>query len=97
MKVKHHSRITSALLTGAAAGILSAALVNAEPAAVTTASLLGEMTDLAGMASFPEPAYTCRQFSSYDRNAKSPGEDWFANGDCGQYLAPRRTGAARST
>ena len=44
------------------------------------------MTDLAGMAEFPAPAYTCKQFSSYDRGAKSPSENWFANGDCGQYL-----------
>jgi hypothetical protein len=44
------------------------------------------MTDLAGMAEFPSPAYTCKQFSSYDRAAKSPTENWFANGDCGQYL-----------
>ncbi len=53
---------------------------------ITTKSLLAEMADLAGMAEFPSPAYTCRQFSSYDRAAKSPSENWFANGDCGQYL-----------
>ena len=53
---------------------------------ITTASLLEEMTDLAGMALFPSPAYTCRQFSSYDRASKSQTEGWFANGDCGQYL-----------
>lgn len=53
---------------------------------ITTASLLHEMTDLAGMAEYPKPAYTCKQFSSYDRKSKSPTEDWFANGDCGQYL-----------
>jgi len=44
------------------------------------------MTDLASLAEFPSPAYTCKQFSSYDRAAKSPTENWFANGDCGQYL-----------
>jgi hypothetical protein len=53
---------------------------------IATAGLLDEMTDLAGMAEFPSPAYTCRQFSSYDRAAKSPQDNWFANGDCGQYL-----------
>lgn len=53
---------------------------------ITTASLIPEMTDLAGLAEFPSPAYTCKQFSSYDRKAKSPSEDWFANADCGQYL-----------
>lgn len=59
-------------------------------AAVTTASLIDEMTDLRGLASWPAPAYTCRQFSSYDQRSKSPKnptlEDWFANGDAGQYL-----------
>jgi hypothetical protein len=48
------------------------------------------MTDLAGMAEFPNPAYTCKQFSSYDQKSKSPTnpttDDWFANGDAGQYL-----------
>jgi hypothetical protein len=44
------------------------------------------MTNLAGMAEFPIPAYTCRQFSSYDRASKSPEQDWFANNDRGQYL-----------
>lgn len=58
---------------------------------VTTASLLGEMTNLAGMAEFPDPGYTCRQFSSYDRASKSPSQDWFANGDCGQYLRTEET------
>jgi len=59
-------------------------------AAVTTASLMEEMTDLRGLSSWPKPAYTCRQFSSYDRLSKSPQnptlEGWFANGDVGQYL-----------
>lgn len=57
-------------------------------AAITTASLIDDMTDLAGMAEFPKPAYTCKQFSSYDRTSKSPANQgaWFANGDHGQYL-----------
>ncbi len=54
--------------------------------AISSASLLDDMTNLAGMAEFPSPAYTCQQFSSYDRKSKSPTEDWFANNDCGQYL-----------
>ena len=41
---------------------------------ITTESLLAEMTDLAGMATFPSPAYVCRQFSSYDRASKSPAQ-----------------------
>lgn len=61
-----------------------AAAADAGP--VTTGGLLTEMTDLAALAQFPSPAYSCKQFSSYDRAAKSPTENWFANGDCGQYL-----------
>jgi hypothetical protein len=53
---------------------------------VTTRSLLAEMTDLAGLSEFPDPPFTCRQFSSYDRASKSPEEGWFANADRGQYL-----------
>ncbi|HOW64621.1 MAG TPA: DUF2961 domain-containing protein [Verrucomicrobiota bacterium] len=53
---------------------------------ITTADLLDDMTNLSALAEFPSPAYTCRQFSSYDRKSKSPSEDWFANGDSGQYL-----------
>jgi len=74
-------------LVGLAALIaLTMSTVGASAPTVTTATLLREMTDLAGMAEFPEPAYTCRQFSSYDRKSKSPKEDWFANGDSGNYL-----------
>ncbi|MBI4324893.1 MAG: DUF2961 domain-containing protein [Chloroflexi bacterium] len=72
-----------------AAGCLLAGVATA-PAADTrticTAGLLEEMTSLAGLAEFPSPAYTCRQFSSYDRKSKSPKEEWFANADAGQYL-----------
>ena len=53
---------------------------------ITCTSLLDDMTDLATMAQFPNPPYTCKQFSSYDRKSKSPTEDWFANGDAAQYL-----------
>jgi hypothetical protein len=55
---------------------------------VTTRSLLSEMTDLAAVAEYPDPPFTCRQFSSYDRRSKSPDDhdSWFANADAGQYL-----------
>ena len=58
----------------------------AESRLISTATLIDEMTDLAGMATFPSPAYTCKQFSSYDRKAKSPTENWFANDDHSQFL-----------
>jgi hypothetical protein len=69
------------------AGTLSSAETGgATSGTITTELLLGEMTDLAGLAEFPSPAYLCRQFSSYDRASKSPDEDWFANNDRGQHL-----------
>jgi len=57
-----------------------------EPAGITYESLLRELVDRDAIARWPEPAYTCKQFSSYDRKSKSPDEDWFANADAGQFL-----------
>ena len=68
----------------ALAGALCASAGDNTP--ITTARLLDDMTNLAGIAEFPNPAYTCKQFSSYDPAAKSPTQNWFANNDCGNYL-----------
>ena len=57
-----------------------------EPAGITYESLLRELVDRDAIARWPVPAYTCKQFSSYDRKSKSPDEDWFANADAGQFL-----------
>jgi hypothetical protein len=70
---------------------LTTAVHAADTGPITTRSLLSDMTDLVGLAEFPAPAYACRQFSSYDRASKSPTENWFANGDCGQYLRTETT------
>lgn len=76
------------LLAGVCLVSLPAVRLSAAP--VSTGALLEEMTDLSRLASFPEPAYICRQFSSYDPKSKSPAdpstEGWFANGDAGHYL-----------
>ena len=55
---------------------------------VTTGSLLSEMTDLSALAEYPDPPFTCKQFSSYDRKSVTADDHagWFANADCGQYL-----------
>jgi len=58
----------------------------AEKAAITTESLLDDLTNLRRLAQLPSPSYTTRQASSYDRKSKSPQEGWFANGDAGQYI-----------
>lgn len=59
---------------------------------ITTKSLLEDMILLDGLAEFPSPAYTCKQTSSYDRRSKSPEDDWFANGDSGQFLRVEECG-----
>jgi hypothetical protein len=49
---------------------------------ITFKSLLEEMVDRDCIARLPEPAYTCKQFSSYDRNSTEPGSPtWWANWD----------------
>jgi hypothetical protein len=77
--------ILAILLLGLAAGALPA---HAEK--VTFGALLGELTDLDALTRMPNPAYTCKQFSSYDRASTNPSiltdENWFANNDRGQYL-----------
>jgi hypothetical protein len=53
---------------------------------VSLETLLDEMIDRDVITRFPEPAYVCVQASSYDRAAKSPTENWFANGDASQFI-----------
>ncbi|HOX36651.1 MAG TPA: DUF2961 domain-containing protein [Candidatus Brocadiia bacterium] len=50
--------------------------------AVTTGSLLDEMTDMTRLSQSPSPAYKCKQFSSYDRRSVAPYlPGWFDNSD----------------
>ena len=60
-----------------------AASARAQERAVTLESLLSEMTDYGAVARWPDPPYTCRQASSYDRRSKTPDDPggWFANTD----------------
>lgn len=54
---------------------------------VTLKSLLDEMLDRTRIATYPEPEFVCKQFSSYDPASKTPGNpDWFANDDRTQFL-----------
>ena len=50
---------------------------------ITFRSLLDEMVDREVLCRFPDPAYICRQCSSFDRAAKDPGDfkTWYANSD----------------
>jgi hypothetical protein len=55
--------------------------------AISVGSLLDEIIDRDNLARLPQPAYTCRQASSYDRGTVSkelPG--WFANMDRSYFI-----------
>lgn len=54
---------------------------------ITFSSLLEEMVNRDALAQFPEPAYTCKQFSSYDRHSDTPDSPtWWANMDRSYFL-----------
>ena len=56
-------------------------------AQVTIRSLLDEMTDYAAVARWPQPEFTCKQASSYDRGTVAPDQPgWFANSDQNQFI-----------
>lgn len=49
---------------------------------VTISTLLDEMISFEKAAEFPDPYYTCKMISSYDRRTVSPDKDWwYANDD----------------
>lgn len=77
-----------------ALSLLVGARVHAEQPVITTESLLYDLVSLDGLASLPDPPFTCRQFSSYDRDSTDPAnaEKWFANGDAGQFLRTEQRG-----
>ena len=54
--------------------------------AVDFRALVQSSTDASALARWPNPPYTCRQASSYDRAAIAPGQNWFANSDAGQFV-----------
>ncbi len=55
---------------------------------ITMGTLLDEMVNRSRLARLPEPSYTCKQSSSYDRGSTSPKkiETWFANMDRSEFL-----------
>ncbi len=49
---------------------------------ITTASLLDEMVDLTALATYPDPAFSTKQYSSYDHRSQYPDyPGWFDNSD----------------
>ena len=55
---------------------------------ITIETLLNDMVNRETLARLPAPSYTCRQASSYDRDAVSPDEQdtWYANWDRSQFV-----------
>lgn len=54
---------------------------------VSIESLLNEMTSYESVVHWPQPNYTLKQASSYDRKSISPDKQgWFANADASQYI-----------
>lgn len=78
--MKHRTVSLAVLVAGCLATAASAA------STISTESLLDDLIDLQRLTKLPDPAYTTKQFSSWDRASKSPTQEWFANADCGQYL-----------
>ncbi|HNQ37200.1 MAG TPA: DUF2961 domain-containing protein [Prolixibacteraceae bacterium] len=63
------------------------ALSSCSRRAVTLESLLKEMADREAIARYPDPEYTMKQFSSYDRATVAPGDHtWFANWDRSMFI-----------
>jgi hypothetical protein len=61
-------------------------------AEVSLNSLLEEMTDFGAVARWPQPEFTCRQASSYDRGTVAPDQPgWFANSDQNQFIRTETT------
>ena len=64
---------------------------------ITLSALLNEMVDRKEMSYFPNPSFTCKQASSYDRRSVAPSdrENWFANKDYSQYIRTDMTSGRR--
>jgi hypothetical protein len=78
--------MTKILAVAVLFGSLAACQTLREP--VTFGTLLEDMTQPEILASFPNPSFNLKQFSSYDRRTKTPGgEGWFANHDASWFVA----------
>lgn len=68
-------------------------LAMADPV-ISLKTLLHEMTDRSALARWPENAYTCKQFSSYDRSSHNMTDKraWFGNFDQGQFIRQEENG-----
>ncbi|MEI7908079.1 MAG: glycoside hydrolase family 172 protein [Verrucomicrobiota bacterium] len=71
------------------------ARVDADPP-IHLGSLLADMLERGKIAEFPQPEFVCKQASSYNRRAKTPGNpDWFAGGDFDQFYGSIAAGGRK--
>lgn len=78
-----------------AAFLLCPATVCAQKA-ISIETLLKEMVDRSERAKYPDPTFTCKQFSSYDRATVAKGEPgWFANDDRSMFIRIERNNGRR--
>lgn len=63
---------------------------------VSLESLLREMMSRDRLALLPDHAYTCLQYSSYDRRSTTPADrvNWFANADFNNFIRIEQNGGA---
>lgn len=74
-----------ALLLGTILLLSTSVYASKQP--VSMQSLLQELIDRNTLPQYPDPYYTCKQFSSYDRATKEPGDkNWFANWDRSMFI-----------
>ncbi|MGQ1787407.1 glycoside hydrolase family 172 protein [Saccharicrinis sp. GN24d3] len=60
---------------------------NGKKGEVSFRTLLEEMIDRDVLTRYPDPYYTFKQFSSYDRRSTAINDStWFANSDCDQFI-----------
>lgn len=66
------------------------------PQTVTFGTLISDMTNPRLLSEYPDPAFICKQFSSYDRRTIAPDQDgWFANGDASWFVREETNGGRR--
>jgi|GEM_PF-4809283 len=72
--------------------LLGLAAVGGYADEVDLGSLLSEMLDRTKIAEFPDPAFVCKQASSYNRKSVQPGQPaWYATGDYSQFIRCDKT------
>ena len=88
--------MSKAMLATAMVFLAMASYAAGDDRMIRLESLLDEMIDRAAVARWPEPAYQCKQASSYNRASQVRGEGgtegWFANQDWSRFIRKETRG-----